>query len=244
VPTASPAPARNPRVAWRDDCAVVAWESQNSGQTVEDATVYVVAARLFKVGEAGGPVTPISIGRPVVAAGKVNLAWAGGQGPFTVQKKAKLTDADWVDVLTTPDRAASVNLEGDQGFLRVVDRVNATVTLSGAAEHPAVATAGTGSGTLILDGNKLTVDITYSGLTGTVSASHIHGPATTAQDTGVLKALTPALGATGATAGTLKGEVTLTSAAAAHLVNGLTYVNIHTSFAGGGEIRGQVVPQP
>ncbi len=188
--------------------------------------------------------TPLTIGKPTLAAGKLNLAWAGGKGPFTVQKKTNLNDADWVDVVTTPDRTASVNLEGGQGFIRVVDRVNATVTLSGAAEHPAVATAGTGSGTLILDGNKLTVDITYSGLTGTVGASHIHGPATTAQDTGVLKALTPALGATGATAGTLKGEVTLTSAAATHLVNGLTYVNIHTSFAGGGEIRGQVVPQP
>ncbi|MBI2926530.1 MAG: hypothetical protein HYY24_12615 [Verrucomicrobia bacterium] len=70
----------------------------------------------------GGPVTPIAIGKPVVAAGKVNLVWAGGQGPFTVQKKAKLTDASWTDVLTTPDRAASVNLEGDQGFVRVVGR--------------------------------------------------------------------------------------------------------------------------
>ncbi|MBI2927724.1 MAG: immunoglobulin domain-containing protein [Verrucomicrobia bacterium] len=190
--------------------------------------------------------TPITIGgKPTLAAGKINLAWTGGKGPFTVQKKAKLTDADWVDVLTTPDRTASVNLEGGQGFLRVVDRVTFTVTLSGAAERPTpVTTAGTGSGTLMLDGNKLTVDITYSGLTGTVSAGHIHGPATAEQATGVLQGLIPALGAAGGTAGTIKGEVNVNSATASHMINGLTYVNIHTSFAGGGEIRGQAVPQP
>ena len=71
----------------------------------------------------GGPPPAIAIGgKPTFGAGKINLAWAGGQGPFTVQKKGKLNDANWVDVLTTADRVASVDMIGGEGYLRVVGK--------------------------------------------------------------------------------------------------------------------------
>ena len=49
-------------------------------------------------------------------------------------------------------------------------------------------------------------------------------------------------GAFGAS-GNMAGSVTLTPAQLAALVDGLTYVNIHTDLNQGGEIRGQIRPQ-
>src|SRR5258706_14872706 len=48
--------------------------------------------------------------------------------------------------------------------------------LSGAQEVPAVVTTATGQGTAVVsaDGTTITYIITYSGLSGTVNASHIH----------------------------------------------------------------------
>ncbi|MEW6159851.1 MAG: CHRD domain-containing protein [Verrucomicrobiota bacterium] len=192
-----------------------------------------------------GPAPELVLNRPTRAGNNIVVSWTGGRAPYTVQKKTSLNDAEWVDVDTTSETSLSVAMVDDIAFIRVVSRVTFTVALSGAAERPnPVTTSGTGTGTLILDGNKLTVDISYSGLTGTVSAGHIHGPATTEQAVGVLKGLIPGLGTTGATSGTIKGETTVNSATAKHMIAGMTYVNIHTSFAGGGEIRGQVIPQP
>jgi CHRD domain len=51
-------------------------------------------------------------------------------------------------------------------------------TLSGAAEKPtAVQTSATGSSKVTIDGGKLTVEGTFTGLSGNATAAHIHGPA-------------------------------------------------------------------
>jgi hypothetical protein len=66
--------------------------------------------------------------------------------------------------------------------------VNLKATLSGAQEMPAVATAGTGSGTLTYDPStkRLNWTVTYSGLSGPAAAAHFHGPAASGANAGVV----------------------------------------------------------
>ncbi len=107
---------------------------------------------------------------------------------------------------------------------------------------------GTGGGfaTLTLDDVSGLVTLTsgsFSNLSSTTTAAHIHGLAAPGVGAGVLIGLTIPLGAT---SGTISGSGTLNAAGIAGMLNGLTYVNIHTSTFGGGEIRGQnlLVPEP
>jgi hypothetical protein len=89
----------------------------------------------------------------------------------------------------------------------------------------------------------LNFDIRYTGLSANSIAAHIHGPASAAEATGVMIDLAPYhLGPFGSTNGTIAGRIVLTPAQRAALVSGLTYVNVHSSAHGGGEIRGQIAP--
>lgn len=112
-------------------------------------------------------------------------------------------------------------------------------TLNGANERPApVVTGGTGSGTLTRIGNQLLFNITYSGLSSSATMAHIHGPVDTAGFAGVLLPLPTPSG----TSGTISGSLPLDNATLSAIVDGLSYVNIHTQNNGGGEIRGQITP--
>lgn len=114
-------------------------------------------------------------------------------------------------------------------------------TLRGAQEVPPVSTPGVGECTITLDDvtGMVTVSGSFSGLTTAASAAHIHGPAPIGMNAGVLVPLTE----TGGTSGTVSGSATLLPANVTDMLNGLTYVNVHTSMHGGGEIRGQIVAQ-
>jgi hypothetical protein len=52
--------------------------------------------------------------------GGLTLNWTGGTAPFTVQKKTSLSDAAWVDVLTTNSPPATVPTTGPSGFFRIM----------------------------------------------------------------------------------------------------------------------------
>ncbi|HNE00787.1 MAG TPA: CHRD domain-containing protein, partial [Plasticicumulans sp.] len=56
--------------------------------------------------------------------------------------------------------------------------INYVATLSGAAEAPPNASAGTGSAHVVIDTDAHTyaIHFDFSGLTGTTTAAHIHGP--------------------------------------------------------------------
>ena len=51
--------------------------------------------------------------------GGLTLQWTGGTGPYKVQKKTALTDANWVDVTTTSQTSHIVPLDGQSGFFRI-----------------------------------------------------------------------------------------------------------------------------
>src|SRR4051794_10416697 len=99
---------------------------------------------------------------------------------------------------------------------------------------------GTGHGHVIYDDstNALSWNVTYQNLLGSVTNAHFHGPAPLANPPIIAPVIIPNQGL----GNPMTGSVTLTESQETQLVGGLWYWNIHTTFAGGGEIRGQVVP--
>ena len=113
-----------------------------------------------------------------------------------------------------------------------------STTLSGLQEVPANASNGTGTAVVVLNDaqTQFTYSVTFSGLTGNTTASHIH-KAAIGVNGGVIFGFSPPLGVT---AGAFNGIVNPTPAQVADLFAGLYYVNIHSDFWPGGEIRGQL----
>lgn len=143
--------------------------------------------------------------------------------------------------------------------------------MDGATEFPPVVTPGTGTGILTIDTtlNTMRVQATFQDLIGTVTVAHIHGPTTVAL-TGTAGVMTPTPTFPGFPAGVTSGSYDMTfdmtqaslynpafvtanggSIANARatlfqaVADGKSYLNIHSTFAGSGEIRGfWVVPAP
>jgi len=144
--------------------------------------------------------------------------------------------------------------------------------LNGPSEFPTNNSPGTGSATVTLDLALMTmrVQVDFTGLTGTTTASHIHGPTAMAfEGTAGVATTTPTFAnfPLGVTSGSYDNTLDLTlsssfnpafvtanggsvAASAAALISaieqGKSYLNIHTSTFGGGEIRGflAAVPEP
>jgi hypothetical protein len=118
-------------------------------------------------------------------------------------------------------------------------------SLDGAQEVPPVATPGTGTGYMTYDdvSNLLSWDISFSDLIGTTTDAHFHGPAAPGVSAGVQVPISIPLGVT---SGMANSSATISDAQEIQLLSDLWYINIHTSFRTGGEIRGQVqvVPIP
>jgi len=114
--------------------------------------------------------------------------------------------------------------------------------LDGLQEVPPTPSPGTGMATVTVDPDTLFVDITgsYAGLLAPVTAAHLHGLAPPGANAGVIFGLMH----TGGTTGTFMGSGFISAAQMTGLLNGHTYINVHTSSFPGGEIRGQVVPAP
>lgn len=106
-------------------------------------------------------------------------------------------------------------LTGSQGGNNVTGMGRATVTLNDAQ-------------------TALTINVTYSGLSGPATAAHIHrGAAGTAG---------PVVFPFGSIASPISDSWNLTAADASDFLAGNLYVNIHTAQYPGGEIRGQLLP--
>jgi hypothetical protein len=116
-----------------------------------------------------------------------------------------------------------------------------SASLSGGAEQLPDIT-GSGTGLFAIEGHTLHFEIYYTGLSGAAVAAHIHGPAKASEQAGVLISLIPFNGGAFGTNGTLSGSVALTDDQLATILEGRTYVNVHTAAHPNGEIRGQVIP--
>jgi hypothetical protein len=199
-------------------------------------------------GEADGlfgslaPISPVFTGA-ADAGLAFSFSWAGGVGPFLLQKKSSLLDSNWVDVLTSANRNATIAKDSQSSVLRVGAQTTKTVLpftvlLNGASQIPPVTTEATALGTLTLEASNLTYNINFAGLSAPATAAEIHAAATATNTAGVIIPLSvPA-----ATSGTIGGRADVTPDQVADIVNGMAYVNIHTTNNPGGEIRGQIVP--
>jgi hypothetical protein len=144
-----------------------------------------------------------------------------------------------------------------------------TVVLNGASESPVNSSLGTGTALVTLDMDlvNVRVQVSFTGLGGTVTAAHIHGP-TLNPFTGTAGVMTPTPSfpgfPSGVTSGSYDNTIDLTQASGYNptfvtangsvsnalnafetaLESGRAYLNIHTSTFGGGEIRGFLVPVP
>jgi CHRD domain-containing protein len=81
---------------------------------------------------------------------------------------------------------------------------------------------------------QLSYTVNYSGLSGSATAAHFHGPADLGKNAGVVVPVQ------GSVASPIKGTAALTDAQAADLMAGKWYFNVHTEAHKPGEIRGQV----
>ncbi|MFT3783160.1 MAG: CHRD domain-containing protein [Nibricoccus sp.] len=119
--------------------------------------------------------------------------------------------------------------------------------LNGWQENPPVNTSATGWATASLDlsSNLFVFHDVWSGLSAPSTASHIHAPAPIGTNAPVIIPFTAANGfIAGTTMGTVDYSGALTALQANQLLNGLFYVNVHSTSFPGGEIRGQLVPVP
>ena len=112
-----------------------------------------------------------------------------------------------------------------------------SLSASQSVATPAVSSPGTGASLVLLDRvtNKLFLTANFSGLTSNITNAHIH-----AGRTGSNGSVVVPLSFAGTTAGTLSGTATIRPTLTDSIINGLTYVNIHTSTYPSGEIRGQL----
>lgn len=120
--------------------------------------------------------------------------------------------------------------------------IKMTFPMDGLQEVPPKVTPGFGTGKIELDTdtNLLKWNIVYQDLLGPTVAAHFHAPA----PFGVNAPPVIDFGDFGSLLSPIVGETTITAAQTQQILDGLWYVNIHSSVFTPGEIRGQVVPGP
>lgn len=190
---------------------------------------------------------PVRITSVKADAQNVVLEWTGGAGPFLVQSTINIASGPWTEVVTTSSRNVRLVNLGREGYFRIVDRTTKTVKnfradLSGTHEVPPVDTPASGRATISIDENTLTYRVVYNSLKAVATAAHIHGPAAAGANASPMFNLSPS--PSFGVSGVLSGTQTLTAAQKSSIESGNAYLNIHTSVHGGGEIRGQIAPQP
>jgi len=134
-----------------------------------------------------------------------------------------------------PAMPAAPNAQAAAAALKPIIMGNLmSASLNAASSVPPNLSSGSGQATIKLDGETLSWSVTYTGLTGAVTAGHFHGPAAPGANAGVVVPFA------GSLASPIVGNKVLTPEQLAQLRAGLWYINLHTASYPGGEIRGQV----
>ena len=115
--------------------------------------------------------------------------------------------------------------------------------LTGLQEVPPHASPGTGEITGTYDDVTNTFDfsLTFSGLSGTTTAAHLHSPAPPGVNAPVQIPLTGF--PLNVTSGSYANTFIFTASQETNFLSGLMYTNIHTNVWPGGEIRAQLSPR-
>ncbi|MCP5524423.1 MAG: CHRD domain-containing protein [Verrucomicrobiales bacterium] len=189
------------------------------------------------VGENAGVLVGLA---PYADGGLADQGGLSGSVPLTPEQlDAVISGRTYINFHTAAHGAGEIRGQ----ILPKPSAVPLTVAMSGQAEKPEpVETTATGSGTLMLEGDRLTLNLQYAGLSGPATGAHIHGPATASGSAGVLINLAPFNAGGFDTDGVLAGSTVLTADQRQLILSGQTYVNIHTAANGAGEIRGQIAP--
>jgi hypothetical protein len=209
--------------------------------TVDDVTGYV-----HVIGTFNNLTTPINnvhlhgLAGPGVPAGVLFGLTSSGSTSGTYEGSATLTPAQVTGVL---DGLSYVNVHSTMhggGEIRG-QAIFDPIVVVGGLDGPQAATSSTGTGTYSVTINRntnlITISGSYTGLTTAVTVAHLHGPGWFGVPAGVLIGLVT----TGGTAGTYNGSMTVTDTVLDHILDGFTYINVHTSMFSAGEIRGQVI---
>lgn len=184
-------------------------------------------------GESAGVLVPFN-----AQAFDVDGSISGTVGLNPTQLAAFLDGLTYVNIHTAEHPGGEIRGQ----ILRRAFAQPLTASLSGAAESTPVTTPAHGTAKFALEGNILHFDMSYDELSGTATAAHIHGPALASKPAGVLINLGDFNGGAWGTSGTISGSVILSDAHRALLLDGKTYVNIHTGNHPSGELRGQISP--
>lgn len=118
------------------------------------------------------------------------------------------------------------------------ETVNMTAALSAGNEVPPVQSPGGGTAGAVVntDTRELRWDVQVQNLSAPMTAAHLHGPATSAQNGPIVIPIAKA-----GDQPPFKGSTTITPEQMADLLAGRWYVNVHTPSHPPGELRGQLV---
>ncbi|MBM4255668.1 MAG: CHRD domain-containing protein [Deltaproteobacteria bacterium] len=133
--------------------------------------------------------------------------------------------------------ALLLGIAGMPGSAMAQRATDFTSNLNAGQEVPAGSSNGMGVAYLNIDGqDRLCVALTVQDLEGQIVAAHIHGPAAPGVNGPVIFDLKP----NGSPINICVGPPTADQLR--ELRRGLWYLNVHTSEAAAGEIRGQIMP--
>lgn len=158
--------------------------------------------------------------------------------------------------------------ESDAEMDRTTDFEKKDIVMSPAQEPQGLPVPSTGIGKMDVfytkDTRTLTYKVTWSGLSDSVVAMHIHGVAPIGYNAGIVQHIISGVGASSGTnggqfsaqlvangpyrfskTGTISGTMQVDDVVIKEqdVLNGMYYLNIHTKTNPGGEIRGQIVFQ-
>ena len=139
--------------------------------------------------------------------------------------------------------------EPDAELKKTTDFQKLGIPLTGAQETPAVPSTAIGTMDVFYskETRTLTYKVSWTGLTGSVAAAHIHGLAPTGfaapvvqtfSTSAIVRCSSSSTTACGTYSGTLLADGIVVKEQ--DILNGVYYINLHTATYPGGEIRGQI----